>query len=89
MCVGRVDLWAQESVVLEQPVEYETGFPRCARDDLGGKYAELVGDVRIEGDRLVVIAEVAGVDGSEQATPLYREALSIRGGTAIRRPKFG
>jgi hypothetical protein len=82
--VGRVDLRAQQGVVLKQPVEHEASLPRCAGDDLGGEHAELVGDVRVERDRLVVIAEVARIDGPQQATPLHSEALAIgRGERAV------
>src|SRR5271168_2882435 len=80
MGISRVNLWAQQRIVLKQPVEHKTGVPWRARDNLGGEHAELVGDVRIERDRLVVITEIARIDGPEQAAPLHSEALAVRRG---------
>jgi hypothetical protein len=69
-------------VVVENAVENVCGLARRAGDDLGGIDAEAIGQMRVDADRLIVIAEVAGMVGADQRTGRCCEALTVRGGKA-------
>ena len=67
----------QDSVVFEDAGEHVTRFARCAGDHPRGVDTVLVGSVGIEGERAVVIAEIAGIEAAEQAVALDRKALPV------------
>ena len=80
--IRRVLANCQRGVVVENAAEHVAGLARRARDGLGAIDAVLVGGVRIELQRAVVVAEIARIDAAEQAVALDREALAIGGGAA-------
>src|SRR5580700_5686879 len=76
-CIDVMPLWLQDRVVKQEPREYVEGFAASARDHLVVKGAHLVGGVGIDRDRLIVVAEVAGIKGPEQRALPHRKALPI------------
>jgi hypothetical protein len=80
--IGRVFANGQCGVVVENAVEHVAGLTRRARDRLRAVDAVLVGGVRIELERAVVVAEIARINAAEQTVPLDREALAVGGGAA-------
>ena len=87
--VGGVQAGIQAGVVVEQAVENVGRLPRGAGDDLGGEDADAIADVGVDGDGLVVVAEVAGVVGADEGARRRAEALAIRGGQAAVAPDRG
>ena len=87
--VGGVKAGIQAGVVVQQAVEDPGRLARGAGDDLGGEDAEAVADVGVDGDRLVVVAEVAGMVGADQRARRGAEALAVRGGQSAVSPGRG
>jgi hypothetical protein len=84
--IGRVFADDEGGVVVENAAEHVAGFARRAGDCLRRIDAVQVGSVGIEGERAIVVAEVAGIEAAQQAIALYREALPIGGGAAAVTP---
>jgi hypothetical protein len=49
----------ENGVIVEEPVQDIERFPRCTGDGAGGEDAILIGEMGIDGDRPVVVPEVA------------------------------
>ena len=54
-----MDQRPDQRVVLQQAIQHVAGLARGTGDGLRGEHPELVGQVGVEGDRPVVVAEVA------------------------------
>ena len=75
--VGRVLTNLQNRVVLEDAIEDIIRLARRAGDRARRIDAVLIGGVGIERDRPLVVAEVARIEGAEQAVAFDREALPV------------
>src|SRR5271165_5224539 len=86
MGIGGVFADDEGGVVVENAAEHVAGFARRAGDCLRRVNAVQVGGVGIEGERAIVVAEVAGIEAAQQAVALHREALPVGGGAAAVTP---
>jgi hypothetical protein len=69
---------------VQQAIEHICGFAQAAGNDLGMEHAVLIRDMGIDGHGLIVIPEVAWIEGAQEGTRLEPEALPIgRGHGAI------
>ncbi len=79
MGVDKMFLGAQDRIVAEEPIQHIDGLAEGAGNHLRVKHAVLIRDMRVDGQRLVVIAEVAWIERAEEGTGLEPEALPIGG----------
>ena len=79
VCIRGVLADRQHGVIVENAAEHIACFTRYTGDYLSAVDAVLIGGVGIEGERSVVVAEVARIDAAKQAVALDHEALTIRG----------
>ena len=89
MGVGGVLAGIEAGIVLEQAIKDVGRLPRGAGNELGGEDADPVADVGVDGDGLVVMAEVAGIVGTDQGSRRGPEALPVGGGQAALAPDRG
>jgi hypothetical protein len=75
--VRRVFARLEHRVVLEQPVEHVERLANLTRDGLRGKHGMLIGDVRDDVDRTVVVPEVPRIKRRVQRTLLHAPALAV------------
>ena len=76
--VGVVLAGPEQRVVVEQAVEHVDGFARRGGDRARTERAELVGHMRVDRDRPVVVPEVPRIERGEQRARLNAEPLTIR-----------
>src|SRR4029450_13039940 len=67
----------QLRVIFEYPVQDIEGLTLGARNHLRVEDTILIREVRIHTHGAVVIAQVAGIEGREQSTASYAEALAV------------
>lgn len=77
MRIGGVFADDEGAVVVEDAAEHVAGFPRRTGDCLRRVDAVQVGGVGIEGERAIVVAEIAGIEAAQQAVALDCEALPV------------
>jgi len=75
--IGEVFFRRNSRIVLNQAIEYVEGLARAAGDDARAKDGVLIGDVRIDGQRPIVVAEVTRVEGANERAPLDSKTLSV------------
>jgi hypothetical protein len=77
--VGRVLTRPQDRVVLQQAIEHVYGLAGRAGDRSRAEDRELVGGMRVDGDRPVVVAEVPRIEHAQQRAGPDSESLPVRG----------
>src|SRR5215510_12289614 len=84
MGIDKMFLGPQDRIVVQQSIEHIRGFAQSTGNDLRMEHAVLIRNVRIDGHRLIVIAEIARIKRAQEGTGLEPEALPIgRGHGAI------
>jgi len=64
-------------MVVQQPIQHIRRLAEGAGNHLGMKHAVLIGDMGVDRQGLIVIAEVARIERAEERTSLEPEALPI------------
>ena len=69
----------QHRIIFQESVQHVQRLPRCTGDRPRAVYGVLVRQVRVDGDRTVVVTEVARIERRQQRIGLDAKALPIGG----------
>jgi hypothetical protein len=67
----------EDGVVFKEPIQHIQGFPRTTGNHLGAEDRGLIRDMGIDANGFFIVAVIARIIGSQQATGANPKALGI------------